>query len=72
MDEMAALVAGMSIFAKFTPEQKQRLVGFLSHNCYPSNHLLVQQDEAADSLWVLNAAQQGHHPRPRQRWAQHD
>lgn len=53
IDEIEGLIAGMSVFANFTAEQKQRLAGFFSHNCYPSNHLLVQQNEAADSLWVL-------------------
>lgn len=51
--EVETLLAGMSVFSNFTPAQKQRLAGFFSHNYYPSNHLLVQQNEAADSLWVL-------------------
>jgi membrane protein YdbS with pleckstrin-like domain len=48
-----ATIGGMPIFARFTPEQRMRLVGFFSHNRYPNNHLLIQQNEAADSLWVL-------------------
>ena len=48
-----AHIDGMSVFRGFKPEQRQRLAGFFSHNYYPNNHLLVQQHEAADSLWVL-------------------
>lgn len=48
-----SMIGGMSVFANFSAAQKTRLAGFFSHNCYPSNHLLVQQNEAADSLWVL-------------------
>ncbi len=47
------LIRGLSIFSKFKAVQKQQLAGFFSHNCYPANHLLIQQNEAADSFWVL-------------------
>ena len=47
------LIDGMRVFAKFSETQRRQLTGFFSHNRYPTNHLLVQQNEAADSLWVL-------------------
>ena len=47
------LIDGMRAFAKFSETQRRQLTGFFSHNRYPTNHLLVQQNEAADSLWVL-------------------
>jgi len=46
-------IDGMSVFRDFTHAQRRRLAGFFSHNYYPNTHLLVQQNEAADSLWVL-------------------
>jgi len=52
-DAVERLNAGMSVFKEFTDEQRLRLAGFFSRNYYPNNHLLVQQNEAADSLWVL-------------------
>jgi CRP-like cAMP-binding protein/membrane protein YdbS with pleckstrin-like domain len=48
-----SLVTGLRLFARFSDEQRRRIAGFFSHNLYPSNHLLIQQNEAADSLWVL-------------------
>jgi CRP-like cAMP-binding protein/membrane protein YdbS with pleckstrin-like domain len=47
------LIDGMRVFDKFEETQKRQLAGFFSHNRYPTNHLLIQQNEAADSLWVL-------------------
>jgi CRP-like cAMP-binding protein/membrane protein YdbS with pleckstrin-like domain len=47
------LIEGMRVFSRFTPQQRKQLAGFVSHNRYPTNHLLIQQHEGADSLWVL-------------------
>jgi CRP-like cAMP-binding protein/membrane protein YdbS with pleckstrin-like domain len=51
--EREGIVDGMRVFAKFSELQRRQLIGFFSHNRYPTNHLLVQQNEAADSLWVV-------------------
>jgi membrane protein YdbS with pleckstrin-like domain len=53
IDERERLIDGMRVFSDFSPQQRRQLAGFFSHNYYPSDHLLVQQNEAADSLWVL-------------------
>ena len=51
--ERERIVNGMRVFTKFSELQRRQVVGFFSHNRYPTNHLLVQQNEAADSLWVV-------------------
>ncbi len=43
----------LAMFDKFTDEQRRHLIGYFSYNRYPLHHLLVQQNEGADSLWVL-------------------
>lgn len=50
---MAKAVNELPIFAGFTPEQRHRLLGYLSHYCLPNPHILVQQGELNDSLWLL-------------------
>lgn len=40
-------------FAGFTPEQRHRLLGYMSHYHVPIPHLLMQQGETGDSLWIL-------------------
>lgn len=47
----------LPIFAQFTPEQRQRLSGFVSYYHIPIPHLVIQQDELNDSLWVLMPGQ---------------
>jgi uncharacterized membrane protein YdbT with pleckstrin-like domain/CRP-like cAMP-binding protein len=53
MQQREEIVEQLIIFRDFSPDQKRHLAGFFSYNRYPANHLLVQQDEEADSLWVL-------------------
>ncbi|MBP8293086.1 MAG: cyclic nucleotide-binding domain-containing protein [Caldilineaceae bacterium] len=48
-----ATVDKLAIFQKFDPEQRRHLTGYFSYNRYPIHHLLIQQSEEADSLWVL-------------------
>jgi CRP-like cAMP-binding protein/membrane protein YdbS with pleckstrin-like domain len=43
----------MPIFADLERVQRRELAGFASHIYFPNTHLVVQQGEAADSLWVL-------------------
>jgi len=40
-------------FATYTPEQRRRLLGYMSHFHVPIPHLVMQQGETGDSLWVL-------------------
>lgn len=48
----------LAILGDFTPEQRRHLTGYFSYTRYPERHLLVQQNEEADSLWVLMAGSQ--------------
>ncbi len=41
------------IFAAWSPEQRTRLLGYASHYYLPASHLITQQGDPADSLWVL-------------------
>ncbi|MBK8798590.1 MAG: cyclic nucleotide-binding domain-containing protein [Anaerolineales bacterium] len=43
----------LSIFNQLNIETRHIIAGFVSHLCFPNTHLLVQQGEEADSLWVL-------------------
>ena len=43
----------MPIFVDLERVQRRELAGFASHIYFPNTHLVVQQGEAADSLWVL-------------------
>ncbi|MBK8049745.1 MAG: cyclic nucleotide-binding domain-containing protein [Anaerolineales bacterium] len=47
------LLGNLIVFSRFDPRQRLQLAGFVSHNYYPSNRLLIQQGESADSMWVL-------------------
>lgn len=46
-------LANLPVFANFTALQRRNLAGFVSHYYIPNDHLLVQQGELSDSLWVL-------------------
>lgn len=43
----------VTVFARFTPQQRATLLGYMSHYHIPTAHLLMQQGEISDSLWVL-------------------
>ncbi len=47
------IVNELIVFGKFTESQRRHLTGYFSHIYFPTNHLLIQQGEEADSLWVL-------------------
>ncbi len=53
MQKRSEIVDGLSIFSQLSEEQRSRLVGFFSYYRFPTNQLLVQQGEQADSFWVL-------------------
>jgi CRP-like cAMP-binding protein/uncharacterized membrane protein YdbT with pleckstrin-like domain len=46
-------LAALPLFADFPPEQRTMLPGFVSHYHIPINHLVIQQGELNDSLWIL-------------------
>lgn len=52
-ETVEATLASLPLFAAFSPEQCQKLAGFVSHYHIPIPHLVIQQDELNDSLWVL-------------------
>lgn len=43
----------MGVFGAWSSAERSRLLGFLSHYFLPGSHLLTQQGDVADSLWVL-------------------
>lgn len=43
----------LSVFSRLDDEARRQIAGFVSHIYFPNTHLLVQQGEEADSLWVL-------------------
>lgn len=45
-------VKNLSLFA-FSAEEQQKLIGFMSHYTIPNNHIIMQQGEMNDSLWIL-------------------
>ncbi|MBX3014199.1 MAG: cyclic nucleotide-binding domain-containing protein [Caldilineaceae bacterium] len=47
----------LPLLADFLPEQRQHLAGFVSYYHIPIPHLVIQQGELNDSLWVLMPGQ---------------
>ncbi|MFO7633807.1 MAG: cyclic nucleotide-binding domain-containing protein, partial [Caldilinea sp.] len=47
------MIEQLPVFTKVTPEIRKTIAGFVSHSYFPNSHLIVQQGEVADSLWVL-------------------
>jgi CRP-like cAMP-binding protein len=45
----------VTAFARYTPQQRAVLLGYMSHYHIPIAHLVMQQGEISDSLWVLMA-----------------
>lgn len=41
------------VFARYSPAQRRALLGYMSQYHIPIPHLLMQQGEVGDSLWVL-------------------
>ncbi len=56
-ETVAETLDQLPLFAAFSPQQRQQLAGFVSHYHIPIPHLVIQQDELNDSLWVLMPGQ---------------
>ncbi|MEZ4664293.1 MAG: cyclic nucleotide-binding domain-containing protein [Caldilineaceae bacterium] len=41
------------IFSKYTPEECKKLAGFVSHHLIPYHHIVMQQEQISDRMWVL-------------------
>ena len=41
------------IFSNYTPEECQKLAGFVSHHLIPYHHIVMQQEQISDRMWVL-------------------
>lgn len=48
-----AAIQRLAVFSNLDGETRRRIAGFVSHLYFPNTHLLLQQGEEADSLWVL-------------------
>ena len=49
----ATTLENTGIFGAWLPADRTRLLGFVSHYYLPASHLMTQQGDVADSLWVL-------------------
>lgn len=50
---VAYTLNNLPLLRNFSPTQKRKLAGFVSHYVIPNNHIIMQQGEMNDSLWVL-------------------
>lgn len=48
-----AALESVTIFANYTREERRILLGYMSHYFIPIPHLIMQQGELGDSLWIL-------------------
>lgn len=46
-------LAAVTVFSNYTPEERRALLGYMSHYYVPIHHLIMQQGEMGDSLWIL-------------------
>jgi CRP-like cAMP-binding protein/membrane protein YdbS with pleckstrin-like domain len=51
--ERKSVIDSLHVFSEWPAEARQQVLGAMSHYHIPTNHLLTQQAEIADSLWVL-------------------
>ncbi len=48
------IIDRLAVFSKIRDQETKKVIaGFVNHAYFPNTHLLVQQGEIADSLWVL-------------------
>lgn len=43
----------LQVFSQYEEEECKRLAGFVSHYFIPYHHIVMQQDEISDRMWVL-------------------
>jgi CRP-like cAMP-binding protein/membrane protein YdbS with pleckstrin-like domain len=43
----------VAIFNRYTQDERRALLGYMSHYFIPISHILMQQGELGDSLWIL-------------------
>ena len=48
-----SVIEQLLVFSKFKREYDHHMAGFVSHYYLPYSHVIIQQGEEADSLWVL-------------------
>lgn len=46
-------LARVTVFADYTDDERRDLLGYMSHYFIPTQHVLMQQGEVGDSLWIL-------------------
>lgn len=46
-------LAAATVFANYTAEERRALLSYMSHYYVPIHHLVMQQGEVGDSLWIL-------------------
>ncbi|MEZ4868899.1 MAG: cyclic nucleotide-binding domain-containing protein [Caldilineaceae bacterium] len=51
-------ISTLPLLQNFTAMQRQKLAGSVNHYLMPRNHIILQQGEINDSLWVLMRKQQ--------------
>ena len=49
----AKTLSAVSVFTKLTPHQQIQLAGFCSFQHIPQHHLMMQQGDLGDSMWIL-------------------
>jgi len=52
-DKCLAVINAVSVFDKLTTGQKQNLAGYCTFQHIPQHHLIMQQGDIGDSMWVL-------------------
>ncbi len=53
MREREDVIRRLLVFSNFKTEYDHHMAGYVSHYYFPYSHVVVQQGEEADSLWVL-------------------
>ncbi|MCB9140256.1 MAG: cyclic nucleotide-binding domain-containing protein [Caldilineaceae bacterium] len=53
MDLREDVLSRLLVFSSFKPDYDHHMTGFVSHYYFPYSHVVIQQGEESDSLWVL-------------------
>ncbi|MBX3053110.1 MAG: cyclic nucleotide-binding domain-containing protein [Caldilineaceae bacterium] len=52
-DKCLEVIRAISVFDNLSPEQQQNLAGYCTFQHIPQHHLIMQQGDIGDSMWVL-------------------